>query len=755
MTKKLYQAIKYLSFFILFVVLQFSNIGALNNFAFGLYFCLVWCGQSLLLLSPLFVASAFFKNFMYMDAVYALCTVAVLMLFYFMHFKFKKPLNTILLGIYAFLSQVAFVYFLSDSASSFFDALLSVFCGIVFMYCCIHFLQNILLRGIRRKFYVDELICGGVLITILSAGVHSLPYGEYISLVVSTYLILLSLFTFGPSKTIVVATLLGLGISLSVQNISYITRLVLLGVSASAMYSQKRIFSVLGVVLVDVIVELYLLPVHLTVNIICVSVGAFMFYITPKKFVENIKSNIISEGQNNALYGMLMRSKKALEIKLKTLCDVFLEMRNAFMKMVKNNYQTKDIIESASLNIQNTVCSKCPNRNDCFVLNYQETNYHLQQLCNLAYKRDFVNVVDAEPVFAKKCVRLPVVVSNINHNITDFKQVAINEVQNNQSRLMLAEQLNGVSEVFKTLSLDIGENFKFDLDKENEVIEELGKVQVLCTECLVFDDGKNQNVWLTIRSRDYLPNLITKVVSKVLNSNLQMHSTMHSTQKNYENLVLKTKSNYQFVYGCAGAMKFGSEKSGDTYSVLKLENNKVLFSICDGMGSGKVASDISQISMSLIESFYKAGFESDVTLKIVNGLLSQRGEDQFSAVDVGIVDLNLGVFDLYKVGAPCSFLKRKQETSILKSGALPLGIVREIKPHTQSVVLKENDYIVLVSDGVVDEMGNYELLQELINETVDTNPQTVANEILNAVVVHSNKMPKDDMTVLVGKIIKN
>ena len=73
------------------------------------------------------------------------------------------------------------------------------------------------------------------------------------------------------------------------------------------------------------------------------------------------------------------------------------------------------------------------------------------------------------------------------------------------------------------------------------------------------------------------------------------------------------------------------------------------------------------MSISLIENFYKAGFDSAVTLRIVNNLLSQRGEDNFSAIDLGVVNLQNGVLNLFKLGAPCSFVKGESQTSVLSS----------------------------------------------------------------------------------------
>lgn len=754
MSQKVFNIIKYLCFFALFYVLFNAKIGVLQSFAFGMYFCLVWCGQNIGILSVGYVLSAFLFNFNVLDVICAGSSVLIFCLFYFLHYKFKKPLNQVLIGIYGFLSQVVYLYFHTGSASDFFDAVLSVACGLVFLYCCLHFVQNVLLRGVKRKFYIDEIICAGVLVTVLGAGLYNMPFGQFLSLGICTLMILVSVWCFGTSKAIVVATLLGLGMSLSTQNISFIVRFVLLGVGASAMQSNRRIFSALAVILLDIVLELYLMPVYTLTTIISVSIGALVFLFLPKKFLTFVSSLVITEQQNNAVYNMLERNRKSLEERLNTLSNVFMEMRQAFLSMVKNNYNSTDVINTVSQQIVDEVCSKCPNKNDCLVLNAQETDYYLHEMCKYAYTRSKINIVDVTPNFARKCIRLPVLINTINHNTKDYRQVTFDNQSNNECKLMIAEQLFGVSEVFKSMSNDVAVPIQFDIDKENEIIENLAKVQVLCTECLVYNTGNDLNVSLTIKERDLLPDRIVKVVSSTLNTYLQVHSTVHSTTKSFVNIVLKSRDNYDFVFGCAGATKQGSKVSGDTYSVTRLCNGQILFSICDGMGSGKNAEHISKMSISLIENFYKAGFDSSVTLRIVNNLLSQRGEDDFSAIDLGVINLQTGVFNLYKVGAPCSFIKKEKQTKILNAGALPLGIVKEIKPHIESVVLNDGEFIILLSDGVVDSFCDTKRLCSLINNLDNQNPQLLANDILELAVHASDNAPKDDMTVLVGKIVR-
>ena len=756
MSKKVFLFIKYLCFFALFYVLMHAKVGNLSNFAFGMYFCLIWCGQSILLLSPLYLTSAFLHAFDVTELACAGATIGVVLLFYFLHYKFKKPFNTLLIMLYGFLSQVVFMYMHSGVASEFFDSVLAVALGLVFLYCCMHLFQNVLFRGLKRKFFVDEGICAGVVLTIVASGLYNIPMGEYISLCVAVLFVLIILFCYGSSGAIVAGALVGMGISFCTQDVTFIVRMVLLAVAAATMKTNKCIYAVLSVVLVDVFAELYLMPVYAISTIISVSVGALLFLIIPNKWLNNISCVVVVENKNNALYDILECRRKDLYYKLGMMSNVFFEMKNTYLDMVKKNYSEQDVYESTNTQVVQNICMQCPNKDECLNINNDEINYHIKELTRLAYSRGKVSLAEVSPNFSYRCIRLPVVVNAINHNVSEYKHTIFDTQASNEYKLMVAEQLFGVSRIFKTLSSQLSTKIIFDIDKGNEIIERLSQNHILCTECLVYNESDNNiKITINIRDKDLLTETIEKIISLCVNTKIQVHSIVHSTIKNYSLVTLKNKNVYEMVFGCAGANKHGGAISGDTYSVAQVSTDQVVLSICDGMGSGQNAQNISKRCSSLISSFYKAGFDTNITLKIVNNLLSQRGEDNFSAIDLGVVNLRTGILDLYKVGAPCSFIKKENETIILNSGALPLGIISNAKPCIQSVILGENDYIILLSDGVVDAIKETSKLREIINNIQNTNPQAIANELLDIVIKACNNFVQDDMTVVVGRLIKN
>ena len=59
---------------------------------------------------------------------------------------------------------------------------------------------------------------------------------------------------------------------------------------------------------------------------------------------------------------------------------------------------------------------------------------------------------------------------------------------------------------------------------------------------------------------------------------------------------------------------------------------------------------------------------------------------------------------------------------------------------------------MLVTDGISDAFDNTEELQNLINNAETSNPQVLADLILDKALEKTGNFAEDDMTVLVGKI---
>jgi len=209
------------------------------------------------------------------------------------------------------------------------------------------------------------------------------------------------------------------------------------------------------------------------------------------------------------------------------------------------------------------------------------------------------------------------------------------------------------------------------------------------------------------------------------------------------------------AFGVAYAIKEGEKVSGDTHTVIKINDHSFLMALSDGMGSGVYAHKVSEAAISLIEAFYRAEMPREPVLNTINKLLNFNREERFTCLDISAIDLNSGRADFVKIGAPAGVIMREGEIKVLENSSLPLGILDNLKPAVCSENLKGGDIVVFMSDGITSAFTSYTELYEYLKNLKPLNPQNLADKILDGALERVNRVANDDMTVLCVRIFEN
>ncbi len=216
--------------------------------------------------------------------------------------------------------------------------------------------------------------------------------------------------------------------------------------------------------------------------------------------------------------------------------------------------------------------------------------------------------------------------------------------------------------------------------------------------------------------------------------------------------ILKPKPLFDAAFGLAARTKEGEIASGDTHSIMKIDERRFLVALSDGMGSGEEARKVSDRTLTLLESFYKAKMPSDTVLSTVNRLIALSSEETFSCLDVASVNLDTGCADIVKIGSPVAFLLSGDELKILEGQSLPLGMLEAVHPATSRVNMGKGDFLVFMSDGVTSAFGSLADLCAYLSAQRPVNPQSFAEEILKKALGCYGGKAEDDMTVLTVKL---
>lgn len=208
--------------------------------------------------------------------------------------------------------------------------------------------------------------------------------------------------------------------------------------------------------------------------------------------------------------------------------------------------------------------------------------------------------------------------------------------------------------------------------------------------------------------------------------------------------------------GVAGRTKDTETVSGDNFSLFTLENGHYHICLSDGMGSGPAASKESDLVVDLMEKFMEAGFSCETAIRMMNSAMVMQGEDNsFSTMDFASVDLYTGELELTKIGAAASFVKSKGETSCMRCTSLPAGadIGQVVEPVKRT--LKNGDFLVMVTDGVLEYLhvkNPEEKLSDMISDINTDNAGVLAKSLMERVLLFTGGHAMDDMTILVTGI---
>ena len=132
-------------------------------------------------------------------------------------------------------------------------------------------------------------------------------------------------------------------------------------------------------------------------------------------------------------------------------------------------------------------------------------------------------------------------------------------------------------------------------------------------------------------------------------------------------------------------------------------------------------------------------------------------EDVFATLDIMIIDMFNGKIEFIKNGACPTYVKNRKKVQIVKSLSLPAGILKDINLTTYDKDIEDQDIILMCSDGILDaniEYKNKELWLKYILEDIETtNAQKIADIILNEAIDNNYGVAKDDMSLIVCKLI--
>ncbi len=330
-------------------------------------------------------------------------------------------------------------------------------------------------------------------------------------------------------------------------------------------------------------------------------------------------------------------------------------------------------------------------------------------------------------------------------------------------RNLVSQQLQGMSHVINSLAGEIDIKYSFNEKLEKSISRGLSRQGVRVSRVSVLEKpGKGLEVYLYKKSCYGCRECVKKVVpviSAVTGKKFGKPGYVCSIRDGMCSLKLVEARKFNVTTEVCTAPKADSQVSGDNYTFAELRDNQYLVALSDGMGTGEQASMESSTAVNMLEQLLEVGYDHDMTVRTINSILMLKSPgDSFSTLDLVIIDLYSGEARAIKIGAPPTYIKRGEEVKVIASSSLPMGIIDSIEFHTKKLSVNGDDFIIMVTDGVVDahgDKGKEEWIADLLRETGNRNPKEVARIIFERALEYYNGQARDDMTVIVSKVWEN
>ncbi len=323
-----------------------------------------------------------------------------------------------------------------------------------------------------------------------------------------------------------------------------------------------------------------------------------------------------------------------------------------------------------------------------------------------------------------------------------------------ESKKNMETQLKGVSKMISGIANSIQKDTVQEKDytkQEMEVIELLKQKEIEVEEISI---RKKDRYIIHIFTKEIVDSsIVEKILTKILKESIVLNEE-NSTKTDY---IFISEDKYVLGFATADASKNQDKVSGDNFIHTRLKDGKYVIALSDGIGTGKKANESSMQVLAMLQNLLETGFDKDSSVQLITSSLISKNEETFATLDVAILDLYKGNIEFIKSGACPTYIKKNKKVQIIKSNSLPAGMINQDNIQVFDTDIQSEEIILMCTDGILDsnvEYKNKELWIKYILEDIETkNTKKIADIILNEAIDNNFGKIKDDMSVIVCKIL--
>ena len=659
---------KYIVLLLMCFIFANTKVSNISPFLYSFFIACLYVGLDEKFMAGFTLSSALILNHTLENFLTTITVVASGLINFYIHKFCKKKIILVTNFIVYLVTLSVYIYY------NYFDVLnlvLYVVLGLICLYIFTVVLQVALVRKNCLKLTLDEAICVLFVVAVFGIGFCNLSIFKFeIHRCILMLLIFICLSIGNPLLTFSATLSFSLGVAIGLNNLLPVAEFMILSLVVGVFTLKDKFKMIFLSLICDVFIQYYFVMKDISIlySLAPILLAGILFACIPNKLLNNLGDVVYLKNSDLSSRNLINITRKTIRKRMSELSNIFLDMKQIHINMIKKDLTKEEVVAMLQREVTNTCCKDCLDKNYCTRAIGTSNKSNIQTLIEIAVNKGKVTLLDLPANLSSKCGKVNNLIAIINRLIDEYTQYKSMLTDVNNVKSLLADQMGAVSNLLLDVGKEIDTNVKFDIAKENKIISRLLNLNIQCKEVLLYTEKNEDISAVLILKSDKSYNLdIEKVVSQVLKCPMQITSVTPLGNGDFNSVTLFKRSKYDCVFGLASCNKAGNDESGDCHSIIRLGRNKFLLALCDGMGSGKFANKTSAMTLGLIENFYKVGFDNEIILDSVNKLLSINNQENYSTLDVCLLDLDKEIADFIKVGAPFGIIKRENNIEIVET----------------------------------------------------------------------------------------
>ena len=477
------------------------------------------------------------------------------------------------------------------------------------------------------------------------------------------------------------------------------------------------------------------------------ALASVLFVLTPQKviFQTKLKFSFLSFSGDGKEFQNLIVSK------IKSVRDAVGDMSETVVR-VSQKMKEKSAPDTTDvyLRVRDNVCEKCASYNRCWRNNLPGTLGEFDEIVEIIRKNESVTPSATPMSLQSRCIRIMSLCESFNKNYMLYSAKVGAEGRINEMRKITADQFDTVCELLDDLIVDFASDVKPLANKSVALKNSLDDIGVHAFVNCYEDENMNTIINMSVDTECKVPvQDICECIKSATEKDFPPPAVVSGEKENlflfWEKPTLSAECFYHQI--SSDNMKV----CGDCFDYFFDGRGNFVAMLSDGMGTGERAAVDGAMASSLFSRLIISGFSFPCALRLVNSaMLVKSHEESLATLDILKMNLYNGQSVIYKAGATVSLLYRRGKVCEIKKSAMPIGILRQAEFATIKGGLKNQDVIIMMSDGATDNS-----IEEIKKYVVENGFSSDLPEKLCAIAKNNSKNRSDDITVAAIKIMLN